>query len=73
MVGVVVRPGFPVPPAGLTDSKRLTAKRRQALAGLLPGRVEAHATGQASHEETGALGMTAALRRAAARALESRL
>src|SRR6266568_3367434 len=46
MVGVVVvRPGFPVPPAGLTDSRRLTAKRREALA--------------------------AALRRAAARALES--
>jgi Ribonuclease HII len=55
MVGVVVvRPGFPVPPAGLTDSKRLAAKRREALAGALPGWVEAHATGQASHEEINA-------------------
>src|SRR6201996_2249753 len=35
---VVARAGFPRPPAGLTDSKRLTAKRRAELAGGLPGR-----------------------------------
>jgi ribonuclease HII len=71
MVGVVVtRPGFPDPPAGLTDSKRLTRARREALAEVLPGWVAAYATGQASHEEIDALGMTAALRLAATRALE---
>jgi ribonuclease HII len=67
---VVVRPGFPPPPDGLTDSKRLTRKRREELEGILPGWVEAHAIGQASHEEIDALGMTAALRAAARRALE---
>lgn len=66
---VVVRPGFPEPPAGLTDSKRLTAKRRAELAAELPGWVDACATGQASHEEIDELGMTAALRLAATRAL----
>lgn len=65
----VARPGFPEPPAGLTDSKRLTVRRREALAEVLPGWVEAHAIGAASHEEIDALGMTAALRLAATRAL----
>jgi ribonuclease HII len=70
MVGVaVVRAGFPDPPTGLTDSKRLTAKRREELAERLPGWLGCHATGQASHEEIDALGMTAALRLAATRAL----
>ena len=65
----VARAGFPEPPGGLTDSKRLTAKRRAELAAELPGWVEAYAIGSASHEEIDALGMTAALRLAATRAL----
>ena len=65
----VAKPGFPHPPSGLTDSKKLTSKRRDELAGILPGWVEAHAIGAADHEEIDALGMTAALRLAAARAL----
>jgi ribonuclease HII len=66
----VVRPGFPEPPEFLTDSKKLTRKRREVLAGMLPDWVSAHALGAASHEEIDALGMTAALRMAAVRALE---
>lgn len=65
----VVRAGFPEPPDGLTDSKRLTAKRRAELAAELPDWVEAYAIGAASHEEIDALGMTAALRLAARAAL----
>jgi ribonuclease HII len=65
----VARVGFPQPPGGLTDSKRLTAKRRAELAAELPGWVEAYAFGSASHEEIDALGMTAALRLAARAAL----
>jgi ribonuclease HII len=61
--------GFPDPPGGLTDSKRLTAKRRAELATELPGWVEAYAFGAASHEEIDAVGMTAALRLAARAAL----
>ena len=67
---VVVRPGFPDPLPGLTDSKRMTPRRRAALAGELPGWVADHALGEASHEEIDALGMTAALRAAAVRALD---
>jgi ribonuclease HII len=67
---VVVRPGFPEALPGLTDSKRMTARRRTALAGELPGWVADHALGEASHEEIDALGMTAALRTAAVRALD---
>ena len=66
---VVAGPGFPDPPEGLTDSKRLTAKRRAELAAELPGWVAAYAIGEASHEEIDAAGMTAALRRAAVSAL----
>ena len=66
----VVEPGFPAPPAGLTDSKRLTAKRRAELAAELPGWVAGYAIGSASHEEIDALGMTAALRLAARGALD---
>jgi ribonuclease HII len=65
----IARAGFPEPPGGLTDSKRLTAKRRSALAAELPAWVEAYAFGSASHEEIDALGMTAALSRAARAAL----
>lgn len=66
----MIRPGFPEAPAGLTDSKRMTVARRDALAEELPGWVADHALGEASHEEIDALGMTAALRTAAHRALE---
>jgi len=65
----VVRPGFPDPPAGLTDSKRLTAKRRAELAAELPGWLSGFAIGSASHAEIDRLGMTAALRLAARAAL----
>ena len=65
----VARPGFPEPPDWLTDSKRLTQRRREELAAVLPGWLAAHAIGVASHEEIDALGMTAALRLAARRAL----
>ena len=66
---VIAGPGFPDPPDGLTDSKRLTPRRRAELAAELPGWVAAYAIGEASHEEIDAAGMTAALRRAAVSAL----
>ena len=66
---VIVRAGFPEPPAGLTDSKRLTPARRIAIAGQLPGWVEAFAIGEAGPAEIDDAGMTAALRRAAVSAL----
>ena len=65
----IARAGFPEPPGGLTDSKRLTAKRRAELAAELPAWVEAYAFGSASPEEIDARGMTAALRLAARAAL----
>ena len=67
---VVVRPGFPAPPAGLTDSKRLTPHRREAMAEELLGWVEAFAIGETSPAGIDEIGMTAALRRAAVDALE---
>jgi ribonuclease HII len=51
----VARPGFPEPPDGLTDSKRLTQRRREELAAMLPGWLAAHAIGAASHEEIDAV------------------
>ncbi|MFI1971355.1 ribonuclease HII [Streptomyces cinnamoneus] len=57
-------------PDGLTDSKLLTPKRRTALAGELEAWVTAYALGHSSPEEIDELGMTAALRLAATRALE---
>lgn len=62
--------GLRRPPDGLTDSKLLTVKKRNELAELLEKWVTAYALGHASHEEIDSLGMTAALRLAAARALE---
>ncbi len=44
---VIVRVGFPAPPAGLTDSKRLSPSRRTAIAGELLSWVEAFAIGEA--------------------------
>ncbi|MEU8588477.1 ribonuclease HII [Streptomyces sp. NPDC048664] len=63
--------GLRRPPEGLTDSKLLTAKRRTELAPLLKEWVTAYALGDASPEEIDDLGMTAALRLAAVRALEA--
>lgn len=63
--------GLRRPPAGLTDSKLLTPKRRDALLDVLEGWVTAYALGHSSPEEIDELGMTAALRLAAERALEA--
>ncbi len=63
--------GLRRPPEGLTDSKLLTPLRRTALAEVLAGWVTSHALGHASPEEIDTLGMTAALRLAACRALEA--
>ncbi|MFF8945552.1 ribonuclease HII [Streptomyces sp. NPDC014864] len=62
--------GLRRPPVGLTDSKLLTVKRRTALAGELRTWVTAYALGHASAQEIDDMGMTAALRLAAVRALE---
>jgi ribonuclease HII len=67
---VIVPAGFSAPPAGLTDSKLLSAQRREAIASELLSWVDAFAIGEADHAEIDASGMTAALRRAAVRALE---
>ncbi|MGP4114165.1 ribonuclease HII [Streptomyces sp. 4N509B] len=61
--------GLRRPPDGLTDSKLLTPARREALAEVLGTWVTAHALGHASPREIDTLGMTAALRLAATRAL----
>jgi ribonuclease HII len=66
---VIVRAGFPAPPAGLTDSKRLSPARRAAIADELLSWVESYAIGEAGAAEIDAAGLTAALRRAAIRAL----
>ncbi|WP_434597514.1 ribonuclease HII [Streptomyces sp. A5-4] len=63
--------GLRRPPDGLTDSKLISPKRRTALAGLLEDWVTCHALGHSSPEEIDELGMTAALRLAAVRALEA--
>lgn len=61
--------GLRRPPEGLTDSKLLTVKRRDALAEMLAGWVTAYGLGHSSPQEIDDLGMTAALRLAASRAL----
>ncbi|MFI6288588.1 ribonuclease HII [Streptomyces sp. NPDC051018] len=63
--------GLRRPPTGLTDSKLLTQKRREELVVELERWVTAYALGHASPEEIDELGMTAALRLAASRALET--
>ncbi|GLW73119.1 ribonuclease HII [Kitasatospora phosalacinea] len=70
MVGAAVT-GLRRPPEGLTDSKLLTERRRVALAPVLEEWVTAYALGSASARECDDLGMTAALRLAALRALEA--
>ncbi|WP_084955517.1 ribonuclease HII [Thermoactinospora rubra] len=59
------------PPAGLTDSKRLSPARRAALAPLIEEWAAGVGYGEASPTEIDTLGMTEALRRAARRALEA--
>ncbi|MFW6642438.1 ribonuclease HII [Nocardiopsis algeriensis] len=63
-------PGEGDPPPGLTDSKRLTPRRRTVLAGQLEPWVADHAFGWSEPAEIDEVGMTEALRRAARRALE---
>ncbi|MFJ2830275.1 ribonuclease HII [Streptomyces sp. NPDC087263] len=63
--------GLRRPPEGLTDSKLLTVKRRTALAVVLEEWVTSYGLGHASPEEIDQLGMTAAQRLAAVRALEA--
>jgi ribonuclease HII len=63
--------GLRRPPTGLTDSKLIAPKRRTELAGLLEKWVTSYALGHSSPEEIDELGMTAALRLAAVRALEA--
>ncbi|QNP65691.1 ribonuclease HII [Streptomyces genisteinicus] len=62
--------GLRRPPPGLTDSKLITPKRRAELADTLESWVTAYALGHSSPEEIDDLGMTAALRLAAVRALD---
>ncbi|MGW4381491.1 ribonuclease HII [Kitasatospora sp. NPDC004531] len=70
MVGAAVT-GLRRPPGGLTDSKLLTERRREALVPILENWVTAYAIGAATSQECDDLGMTAALRLAAVRALEA--
>ncbi|MCP2335596.1 ribonuclease HII [Actinomadura rupiterrae] len=55
----------------LTDSKLLTKRHREAFAEILPDWLDGHAIGAASPAEIDEIGMTAALRRAAVRALSA--
>ena len=68
-VGVVLFPDDLEPPPGLRDSKMLTEERREALYPLINEWCSAWSVGHAGPEECDALGMTAALRLAARRAL----
>lgn len=71
-VGVcVVGPETGQPPAGLTDSKLLTAKRREALVDPAARWVAASAVGAASAAEIDQIGIVAALRLAGRRALHA--
>lgn len=69
-VGVVVVPIGVPPPAGLRDSKELTEDRREALYPLITGWCANWSVGHAGPAECDHLGMTAALRLAARRALD---
>jgi len=68
-VGVVVFPEDVEPPEGLRDSKMLTEDRREYLYPLINEWCSAWSVGHAGPQECDALGMTAALRLAARRAL----
>lgn len=58
-------------PEGLTDSKLLTARRREAMAPEIRDWARAHSVGHASAEEIDAIGIIGALRQAALRALQA--
>lgn len=60
--------GRPIP---LTDSKLLTERSRALFAGILRGWLAGYGIGAAGPEEIDAVGMTEAVRRAAARALDA--
>ncbi len=66
-----VLPGRGKRTIALTDSKLLTEAHRESFAAILPGWLSGHAIGASSPEEIDELGMTAALRRAAIRALDA--
>jgi ribonuclease HII len=68
-VGVVVFPRGIAAPTGLRDSKELSEDRREALFPLVSEWCTEWAVGHASPDECDRLGMTAALRLAARRAL----
>ena len=71
-VGIAVIDGTEgEPPAGLTDSKQLTPRRREAMFDELSAWPAAWAVGMASAEEIDKEGLTPALRLAAFRALEA--
>ncbi|MFI5808023.1 ribonuclease HII [Streptomyces sp. NPDC051561] len=63
--------GLRRPPDGLTDSKLLSPKRRDEIVLLLEDWVTSYALGHSTPEEIDELGMTAALRLAAERALNA--
>lgn len=69
-VGAVLLERASEPPDGLTDSKRLTPRRRRALVGPLREWASAWGLGSASAEEVDAWGITTALAVAAGRALD---
>ena len=67
---VVITTATPPAPAGVMDSKLLTAARREALAPLIQ-RWAPHAVGHASSDEIDQLGIMAAMRLAGLRALRA--
>lgn len=67
VVGAVVLGGAEI--EGLTDSKKLTKKRREALLPIIKEKAVAYATGWVSADELDAIGMSAALQLATIRAV----
>ncbi|HUY43182.1 MAG TPA: ribonuclease HII [Acidimicrobiales bacterium] len=70
MVGAVLLASERAHPEGLDDSKRLTARRREALVPEIRSWCDASAVGLASAAEIDEVGLTGALRLAGWRALE---
>ena len=68
VVGAVILGGAEI--EGLTDSKKLTKKRREALYPIIHERAVAYATGWVSAAELDEIGMSQALRLATRRAVE---
>lgn len=69
VVGAVILGGTSID--GLTDSKKLTKKRREALAPLIRERAVSYATGWVSAAELDAIGMSTALQLATIRAVKN--